>query len=121
MGFGKSQEKLGQGKLGVGQTWIKLTACAGPMCKGIIPAKVVLIERKRNMPQQRLPLVSTLTKVFVHSIRHMRLKVYFINMCVLHVGPQMASHTPTHRLSVERVQKTNKPGHDFGFESCPQG
>ena len=99
-------------RLGAGQLLIKLIGYTWP--KDIIPAKVVIRERRINIPGQRLLVC---TRVFVHKSRHMRLKVYFINMCVLHVGPKMARHIPTLRLNVTRVQTTTRPENDLGFKS----
>ena len=65
--------------------------------------------------------MSFITKVLVLINKLMKPKGYCISMFVCHAGPKMANPTLILKLNVVRIQKTSNPGHDPGFESCPEG
>ena len=108
-----------KGKSRVGWKLIRSREYAVP--KDIILPKIMSREAKKSTPLQKPLLVCITIKVSVHKSKCMRLKVCFKSMYVPHVGQKMARHILIPRLNVVRVQKTTRPGHDLGFESCPQG
>ena len=106
-------------RLVAGWKRIKLIGYVGLTLKDTILVKVVFREHKTSIHLPKLPLVYTIIKVCAHKNKPMRPKVSCTNTYVCCAGPKTVKLTPTHKLNVAGVQKTNKPEHAPEFEACP--